>query len=185
MKLSNAVAEYIAHKQATGRRYTAQIIILRDFSRSMGNVEVNEVPPALAREFLETSGAAAGYRYQLHHTIRQLYRYLIAHGHATGSPVPAVAPKRGPEFAPYIYSHDELRQLLDATASYFRSKSTTTLQGGTFRTLLLLLYGAGLRISEALALTVGDVDLTSGLLTVRESKFYKTRLVPLGGCLGL
>jgi integrase/recombinase XerD len=44
----------------------------------------------------------------------------------------------------------------------------------------LLLYGAGLRISEALALTRADVDLSEGILHIRESKFYKTRLVPIG-----
>lgn len=54
------------------------------------------------------------------------------------------------------------------------------LQGATLRPLLLLLYGAGLRISEALALTLADVDLSVSLLTIRESKFYKTRLVPIG-----
>jgi site-specific recombinase XerD len=43
-----------------------------------------------------------------------------------------------------------------------------------------LLYGAALRISEALRLTLADVDLQQHLLTIRETKFYKTRLVPLG-----
>jgi len=46
--------------------------------------------------------------------------------------------------------------------------------------LILLLYGAGLRISEALALTLADVDLAAAILTIRESKFYKTRFVPTG-----
>jgi site-specific recombinase XerD len=45
--------------------------------------------------------------------------------------------------------------------------------------LILLLYGAALRISEALSLTLADVDLPASLLTIRESKFYKTRLVPM------
>ena len=49
--------------------------------------------------------------------------------------------------------------------------------------LLLLLYGAGLRISEALSLTLADVNLTAGILTIRESKFYKTRLVPISPAL--
>jgi len=43
-----------------------------------------------------------------------------------------------------------------------------------FRTLLLLLYGSGMRISEALHLTLKDVDLTE------QVKFFKTRLVPIG-----
>jgi integrase/recombinase XerD len=46
--------------------------------------------------------------------------------------------------------------------------------------LLLLLYGAALRISEALSLTLGDVDLENAVLLVRESKFYKSRWVPIG-----
>jgi site-specific recombinase XerD len=46
--------------------------------------------------------------------------------------------------------------------------------------MILLLYGAGLRVSEAVALPLGDVDLPNALLTVRNTKFHKTRLVPLG-----
>jgi len=46
--------------------------------------------------------------------------------------------------------------------------------------LLLLLYGTGLRLGEALALTVGEVDLRQAYLRIRETKFFKSRLVPLG-----
>ena len=49
--------------------------------------------------------------------------------------------------------------------------------------LILLLYGAALRISEALSLTMADVDLPASMLTIRESKFYKTRLVPISPAL--
>ena len=54
------------------------------------------------------------------------------------------------------------------------------MEAPTFRALLLLLYGAGLRRGEALRLTATDVDLRDALLTVRDSKFYKSRLVPVG-----
>ena len=46
--------------------------------------------------------------------------------------------------------------------------------------MILLLYGAGLRVSEAVALSLGDADLPNALLTVCNTKFHKTRLVPLG-----
>jgi integrase/recombinase XerD len=46
---------------------------------------------------------------------------------------------------------------------------------------LLLLYGAGLRVSEALSLNLADVDLGEAVIVIRDTKFYKTRLVPLGG----
>jgi integrase len=73
---------------------------------------------------------------------------------------------------------DALRRLLDAVA--VSDHPRCRIDPDTHRTLLLLLYGAGLRISEALALTLADVDLGSGILCIRESKFYKTRLVPIG-----
>lgn len=49
-----------------------------------------------------------------------------------------------------------------------------------YRTLLLLLYGSGMRIGEALRLVLHDVDLTEQIITVRDTKFFKTRLVPIG-----
>jgi site-specific recombinase XerD len=63
------------------------------------------------------------------------------------------------------------------------------LQAPTYRTLLPLLYGAGLRVSEAINLTLADVDLGERVLVIRDTKFYKSRLVPIGhhlaGALGL
>jgi len=49
-----------------------------------------------------------------------------------------------------------------------------------YRTLLILLYGSGLRIGEALRLTLRDVDIVQRIITVRNTKFFKTRLVPIG-----
>src|SRR5205085_1282321 len=94
------------------------------------------------------------------------------------SPLPITVPKLPPSFVPYIYSVDEVRRLLDATASY--RKSHRLLEPHTFRALLLTLYGAGLRISEALSLKIGDVDLSEGMLLIRTTKFYKSRLLPIG-----
>jgi site-specific recombinase XerD len=50
----------------------------------------------------------------------------------------------------------------------------------TMPSLLLLLYGTAMRTAEALSLTLQNVDLEERLLTVRDTKFYKTRLVPIG-----
>ena len=49
-----------------------------------------------------------------------------------------------------------------------------------YRTLILLLYGTGMRIGEALRLTLQDVDLTERMIAIRDTKFFKTRLVPIG-----
>jgi site-specific recombinase XerD len=92
--------------------------------------------------------------------------------------LPIVIPKKPQSLIPYIYSTKELSSLLDASLSYQKKRSG--FEPYMVRTLLLLLYGAGLRISEAINLTLADVNLPQSLLTIRETKFYKTRLVPTG-----
>jgi site-specific recombinase XerD len=54
------------------------------------------------------------------------------------------------------------------------------LESATIRTMIVVYYGAGLRLTEATNLTRADVDLSGSLLTVRNTKFGKTRLVPVG-----
>jgi site-specific recombinase XerD len=73
---------------------------------------------------------------------------------------------------------DELKRLLDAVPAACAGR--VPIEAAVFRTLLLLLYGAALRIGEALALTLEVVDLPAACLRIRETKFFKHRLVPLG-----
>jgi integrase len=112
-----------------------------------------------------------------------LYRFAISRGYIDKSPLPQGLPKLPPQQTPYIYSTEELHRLLVATdvlnSIYSRQ------QASMFRTLILLLYGSGMRISEALGLTLRDVDLRRRIITVRNAKFYKTRLVPIGPKLAL
>jgi site-specific recombinase XerD len=97
------------------------------------------------------------------------------------SPPPAAANsflnRCNPSFLMFT-SHEELRCLLSTVIANDNPRSV--IDPTTFRLRLLMLYGAGLRISEALRLTFADVDLTTAVLHIRESKFYKTRLVPVG-----
>jgi integrase len=77
---------------------------------------------------------------------------------------------------PHIYSEAELSTLLAAAR---RLRSHAGLRPRTYATLIGLLSCTGLRISEALKLSRGDIDWGQSTLTIRESKFHKSRLVPL------
>lgn len=77
---------------------------------------------------------------------------------------------------PYLYTKDEIARLMGAAA---RLASPTGLRAQTYVTLLGLLTVVGMRISEAIALDREDVDLDGGILTIRRTKFGKTRLVPV------
>lgn len=78
--------------------------------------------------------------------------------------------------APHIFREDEIVALLGAARELGPSDG---LRAATYETLFGLIASAGLRISEALGLTDLDVDLDAGVLTVRLTKFGKSRLVPL------
>jgi site-specific recombinase XerD len=93
------------------------------------------------------------------------------------SPLPAVRRCRQ-NFKPYIFSQSEIRRLLDGTETY--QCFLKLLEPYTLRTLLLLLYGTGLRISEAVALKQVHVDIEQRVILIDKAKFYKTRLVGLG-----
>ena len=92
--------------------------------------------------------------------------------------MPTTQPKRPPAHVPYLYSAEEVRRLLSVADTCYQP--TSPLEPHTMRTLILLLYGAGLRIGEALRLTLADMNLNDGLLMIRETKFFKSRLVPIG-----
>ena len=86
-------------------------------------------------------------------------------------------------FKPYIYTHDEINQLLIG-AKQLTPNHLFTLKPQTLHMIIILLYGLGLRIGEALRLTIKDVDLHQEVLLIRNSKFYKDRIIPFGPKLG-
>jgi integrase/recombinase XerD len=178
MKLSELVGQYVAHKQSMGMRFSTEQRTLKSFCRAMGDIAIADVAAAPVLAFIAGRGPVTRFWHRKREVLVGFYRFAIARGYCVASPLPTLVPKPPQPFVPYIYSHEELRRLLDATSwcEHPRSK----VRAYTYRALVLLLYGAGLRISEALALTLNDVNLSIGLVQIREGKFYKTRLVPLG-----
>jgi integrase/recombinase XerD len=178
MKLAEVVGEYVAHKQSMGMRFWTEERTLKAFCRAMGDIAMTEVQRERVDAYLAGKGPVTRFWQRKHEVLTGFYRFAIARGYALDIPLPHRVPKPAQAFVPHIYSHDELRRLLKATAACDNPRSS--IESDTCRTLILLLYGAGLRIGEALALTLADVDLSSGMLFIYTSKFYKTRLVPLG-----
>jgi len=80
---------------------------------------------------------------------------------------------------PHIYSPADVQRMLEIARSYPSPRSP--LRPASLHVMLLLAYCAGLRRSELARLDLGDVDLRSGTITIRETKFFKTRILPLPG----
>ena len=177
MKLQQAVDQYVSHKRSLGMQCQTMARRLRALCKAMGDIDVDQVNEEAVSAFIYGSGPVTSNLHGKFHVLRGFYRYLLSRGYVTQSPLPTRVPKEPERLIPYIYSREELQLVLQVAA---KESHWCKLETSTLRVLLLLLYGAGLRISEALRLTLADVDLEQSLLTIRETKFYKTRLVPFG-----
>ncbi len=106
---------------------------------------------------------------------RGFARYLSGIDASTEVPPPGLMPHRAPWRRPFIYSAADIDVLLELA----RRTIVSPLRAATYQTLIGLLAASGLRIGEAIKLDRGDVDWAQGVLLIRESKFGKSRLVPL------
>ncbi len=179
MRVADTVSLYIQRRQANGCCSDSVARVLRHFVRNVGTErELNAIRPQEIRAFLDGNGALTRYWHRKHSALLGFYRFALGRGLVPSLPLSVASPKLRQTFKPYIYTEAELLRLIDAMPG--KQDARTLLEPSTFRVLLLLLYGAGLRPSEAMRLTRGDFDWQRSLLTIRETKFYKTRLVPIG-----
>jgi site-specific recombinase XerD len=183
MNLQALIERYVAFKRALGERCETAARHLRAFSRAVGEkTSVTDIRRHQVVAFLNGPAPVTRSWHARYFALRGLYRYALSRGFVSDDPLPKVVPKAPPRFVPHIYSHEELGRLL-ATALETPDPRRLT-EPITLRTVLLLLYGAGLRVGEALGLACADVDLAAAVLTIRDTKFFKSRLVPFGPTLG-
>jgi site-specific recombinase XerD len=179
MNLRDAMENYVVWRQAHGAKFNTARNLLRQFLRHADAEDgCDAVTQAQVASFL--AGPVTPHRENKLYALTGFWQFAISRGYATSSPLPVREPRSRYRPLPFIFTHAELQRLLDRgniEASLAGAKQLTT---DTFRILLLLLYGAGLRFSEATGLTMADVDLSDAILTVRDTKFQKSRLVPVG-----
>ena len=104
---------------------------------------------------------------------RGFARYLAGIDARTEVPPPGLIAGRHRWRPPYIYAPDDIEALMT------QARQLTPMPAATHETLIGLLAATGLRIGEAIRLDRADIDWTSAVLTIRESKFGKTRMVPV------
>ena len=182
MTLTESIDAYITLKRSLGAVFSADTRVLRSFGRAFGDVPLEGIDRQEIHAFCRGNGPPTRWCERKDTALRGFFAYLVNRGHLAACPLPEQRPRVTRSFQPHIYSPDELRRLLDATA--ILEDTRFPLQRRTFKTLLLLLYGAGLRPSEGLRLRCCDVDLHERVLTITDTKFFMSRLVPIGAALG-
>jgi integrase/recombinase XerD len=179
--LGPAMRQHLAHRQSLGFRYEREQWRLLQFDRYLQTrPDADQLPVhVLVCEYAEQAATPEA-RLERWQSGRTLAQGMRRHDPTVRPPVldrlivrQAVHHRRHP----YIYTLDEVQRLLTAARGY--PSPRVPLRPVTLSTSMMLAYCAGLRLGELVRLTVGDLDLEEATLTIRETKFFKTRRLPL------
>lgn len=171
--------EFVSFKRAQGYKYYSEAKILSRFCRFTQQYELTE--PILSKELAmdwtaPREGEAAKSRLHRVSILNQFSKYLELTGHEVCA-LPSRHWNQG-SFTPYIFTHDEIGKLFQA-ADKIRPIAQARDLHKELPVLFRLLYGCGLHVSEAVGLRCRDVDMEKGILTIREAKNGRDRLIPL------
>lgn len=114
--------------------------------------------------------------------LRQFIIFLNKNGITTVMPQKILKSAFSKSFTPYIFTHNQIRILIDNADKMPKNRGSSKMYI-IFPAILRLLYGCGLRVSEAAALRIHDFDLNRGILTIRNSKNDNNRIIPLSASL--
>lgn len=173
--LREALADYLRIRRALGYKLERAGKLLPQFLDYLEQTGADTVTAerALAWATLPAGGSSRWWAFRLS-MVRGFAAYLHSLDPAHQVPPADLLPGRSRRATPYLYSDAEITALL-AVAGTLRFP----LRVATYRTLIGLLAVTGLRVGEAIRLDRGDLDLVHELLVVRDSKFGKSREVPL------
>lgn len=175
--LRKAIQDYIEMRRNLGfKLHDAQIGLLK-FASFLEKHNASHITIALAMQWAQENPSARPCEWARRLSfVRGFARHWSATDPRTEVPPWGLLPHRPGRAKPYLYSEQEIRLLLEAA---LQLPSLNGLPSKTYFCLLGLLSVTGLRISEALHMRSEDVDLTEGVLTIRGTKFGKSRLVPI------
>jgi len=173
--LRHQLADYLALRRALGYRLARPEKLLNQFLDHLDRTGESPITVAGALDWsrLPAGDASNWWAYRLA-AVHGFATYLHAIDPVHEVPAPGLLPQRPRRACPYLYSDADIAALIAATRAL-----RSPLRRATFATLIGTLAVTGIRVGEAIALDRGDVDLTSGRLTVRHGKFDKAREVAL------
>jgi integrase len=175
----SAITAYLSSRHALGRAYCKEEPILDNLRRFLVQIEAVDLDQALfdqwrARLHSRSPNTCVIYD----QTIFKFCCYRRRSEPGCFIPDRDSLARRTPSPLPVVIEPDQVARLL-AYVSTLRSAHNSPLQPQVMRLAVVLLYTTGLRRGELIRLTLGDVDAQPGVLRIRQSKFHKSRWVPL------
>ncbi len=184
--LKKQLESFISYKRAQGYKYKSEEESLGRFIKFLEGFGIFE--DKLSKDAVLEYSSKRPHETAKNHAnrvsdLKQFATYLNEKGYQAYIPIVPKSSKYTSSFVPYIFTHDEIFRIFKEVD---RLKPNSRYNcAAVYPVLFRMLYGCGLRISEALNLKVGDVDLAGGILTIKKSKYNKDRLVPMSESLNL
>ena len=179
MKIAQCVEDFVARKRVCGYEYDSSARILRRFAAFVGKIDIALVSEEHINLFL-TRGHLAHHIWRSYRSlIRRFVAYWFARRQITRIPEAEQKPNIGSRFFPYIYSKAEIARLL-AAAPICQVRRRCAIGSSTLSTIVLFLYGTGLRVTEALSLTDSNIDFRNGSIEICPGSLYRHRTIPIG-----
>lgn len=179
--LGELITGYIEEKRAVGYKYNKGSYLLKQFDSLVANQSLLEVklPKELVLLWTEKRpDETVSTRIGRISIVRGLAIYMVRLGHkAYIFPAASISIDRY-SYVPYIFSEVELKKIFTVCDNYPVS-DVSPKRHLIIPLLFRILYGCGLRISEALNLKLKDVDLEQGTLFIQDTKFRKERKIPM------
>ena len=175
--LAEALSDYLTLRNRLGHKLADSVRVLPRFVAWMDATDQSTVTIAAALEWCQQQPSTGPDSVIWAHrmtAVRGFARYLSGIDPATQIPPLGLLPERRHWTPPYIYTPDDVATLLRG-ARQLRSP----LRAATYETLFGLLATTGMRVGEAIRLDQTDLDYETGVILIRESKFGKSRLVPV------
>jgi site-specific recombinase XerD len=177
MKLSKEVEIYVSMRQQLGFKMQNIKNVLRGFAAYVEEKKASHITTKLALEYAMHNPHCSHFQQHVKlRIIRRFALYLRTLDQATEVPPEHLLKCSYHRPAPYIYSDSEISNILTVL---YDLPSTSALGRLTNYTLFGLLAATGMRISEALSLRRESVDLSRGVIMIQESKFKKSRKIPI------
>lgn len=178
--LRQAVQGYIEMRRGLGFKFQEAGRGLIDFVGFLGQQDAPYITTELALAWAQRpSHAQPSHWARRLGFVRGFARHHVAVDPRTQIPPDGLLPFRPKRARPYLYSKEEIQQLLSAALDMPCRYTRCQLRPWTYYCLFGLLSVSGLRLGEARSLKLSDVDLDAGVLTIRGTKFGKSRLVPM------
>lgn len=169
-----ALADYLAVRRSLGYRLERPEKLLCQFITYLEDAGASTITTDHALTWATLAGGDSNWHAHRLSVVRGFAAYLKSIDPAAEVPPAGLIPTRRRRATPYLYFDADIRGLICAAASL-----RYPLRVATYQTLIGLLAASGMRVGEAIRLDRTDLDLAGGVITVRQSKFGKTRLLPL------